>query len=230
MWCRVPSQSTSGCGWSDFADGAGSRPERRNGRDPGCRRRRARRSHDLRHRPRRRRAHCNRALPFAANGGRGDRQAGSLVDQHAVRKCRVHGRRIHALHPLGAGCAAQHTCSTGTYDWAFALHDPAASPAPTDALGPCHALGPDVSVVSGCGGFAAGVARTTVTSTGELPVAGDTVTLAMTNGSLGTASKLVAGGRRRGSPTTAASRCSEHRGSPWWPRSHRPAARCLRCA
>jgi hypothetical protein len=133
------------------------------------------------------------ALPFAANGGAvviAKQGAWSTSTQFGSAGFTADGFTLSI--PSAPGCAAQHTCNTGTYDWTFALHDPAASPAPTDALGPCHALGPDVSGVSGCGGFAAGVARTTVTSTGELPVAGDTVTLAMTNGSLGTASKLVA--------------------------------------
>jgi hypothetical protein len=82
-------------------------------------------------------------------------------------------------------------CTTGTYDWSFALHDPASSPGATDAEGPCHALGPDVSGASGCGAFPSGAQRLTAAANGELPVVDDTVTVTMTGGSLGTSNLRV---------------------------------------
>ena len=66
--------------------------------------------------------------------------------------------------------------STGTYDWSLALHDPASSPGASDALGPCHALGPDVSA---CERLRRRSRRArsacTATANGELPVVDDTV-------------------------------------------------------
>ena len=100
---------------------------------------------------------------------------------------------------LPGGCTAQHTCNTGTYDWSLALHDPASAPGATDALGPCHALGLDVSAVSGCGAFAAGAQRAIVTAGGELPVVDDTVVVTMTNASLGVSTLRVTATGVRGS-------------------------------
>jgi hypothetical protein len=100
--------------------------------------------------------------------------------------------------PSPSSCAAQHTCTSGTYDWSLALHDPVASPGATDAEGPCHALGPDVSGASGCGAFPPG-ARLVATSNGELPVVDDTVTVTMTGASLGTSSLRVTAPGVRGS-------------------------------
>jgi hypothetical protein len=97
-----------------------------------------------------------------------------------------------------AGCAGAHSCITGTYAWTLALHDPAAATSPTDPLGPCAALGPDVSAASGCGPFG-NTARTVVTVTGELPVVDDTVTVGLTEPSLGTSSLRVAADGVRGS-------------------------------
>jgi hypothetical protein len=91
-----------------------------------------------------------------------------------------------------AGCAGDHSCLTGTYAWVLALHDAAAAAGATDPLGPCAALGPDVSSASGCGGFPGGTARTVATATGELPVVDDTVTVGLTESSLGTSSLRVA--------------------------------------
>ena len=100
-----------------------------------------------------------------------------------------------SVPPSPAGCAAQHTCLAGTYAWALQLHDPAASAGAADALGPCHALGPDVSGVAGCGAFAG--ARTAVTASGELPVVDDAVTVTLTDVSLGSSNlRAVAGGAR----------------------------------
>jgi hypothetical protein len=98
-----------------------------------------------------------------------------------------------------AGCAAQHTCVSGTYAWALALHDPAASSGGTEPLGPCHALGPDVSGSGGCAAFASGTARPAVTATGELPVVDDVVTVDLTDISLGTSSLRITSAGVRGS-------------------------------
>ncbi|MDP9256310.1 MAG: hypothetical protein M3Q31_07135, partial [Actinomycetota bacterium] len=135
-------------------------------------------------------------LPFAANQGAvviAKQGAWSTTAQFGYAGFTADGFALGLYgFPSAPGCVAQHTCNTGTYDWSLALHDPAASPGPTDPLGPCHALGPDVAGVSGCSGFGAGVARAGVTSTGEVPVAGDTVTVTMTNSSLGSSSLRVA--------------------------------------
>ena len=79
------------------------------------------------------------------------------------------------------GCAAQGTCPSGTYASAFQLHDPSV----VDLNGSCRALGHDIAAAPGCGLFA-GSPRTAVTYTGEVPVAGDTVTVTMTDATLGT--------------------------------------------
>jgi hypothetical protein len=97
------------------------------------------------------------------------------------------------------GCAGQHTCISGTYAWALALHDPAASSGGTEPLGPCHALAPDVSGSGGCSAFGSGTARTTVTAGGELPAVDDTVTVELTDVSLGTSSLRIAAAGVRGS-------------------------------
>jgi hypothetical protein len=103
-----------------------------------------------------------------------------------------------AIPASAAGCAGDHACVTGTYSWSLALHDPVAQESSTDALGPCAALGPDVSAVSGCAAFA-GTARTAVTATGELPVVDDAVTVGLTEPSLGTSSLRITAGGARGS-------------------------------
>jgi hypothetical protein len=79
------------------------------------------------------------------------------------------------------GCAGQGTCPSGSWDAAFQLHDPNA----VDPNGPCRALGHDISALPACGSFA-GSPRTSVTYTGEVPVAGDTVTVTMKDATLGT--------------------------------------------
>jgi hypothetical protein len=103
-----------------------------------------------------------------------------------------------AIPASAAGCGVDHSCITGTYSWSLALHDPALQASTTDALGPCGALGPDVSAVSGCAAFG-GAARTTATATGELPVVDDTVTAGLTEPSLGTSSLRITAGGARGS-------------------------------
>ncbi|MDX6630849.1 MAG: hypothetical protein QOH00_3095 [Gaiellales bacterium] len=104
-----------------------------------------------------------------------------------------------AIPASAGGCAADHSCVTGTYAWSLALHDLAAPVGGTDPLGPCAALGPDVSGASGCSAFGGGTARTAVTATGELPVVDDSVTVALTEPSLGTSSLRVAAVGVRGS-------------------------------
>ena len=103
-----------------------------------------------------------------------------------------------AIPSSAAGCAGDHSCTTGSYSWSLALHDPAASEGSTDALGPCAALGPDVSAVSGCAAFG-GTARSTAAATGELPVVDDSVTVGLTEPSLGTSSLRITAGGARGS-------------------------------
>ena len=96
-----------------------------------------------------------------------------------------------------AGCAGQHTCVSGSYDWELAFHDPANASGAAGPLGPCRALGPDVSGAAGCGGFGAGTARTAVTAGGELPVVDDAITVVLTDSSLGSSSvRTVAAGVR----------------------------------
>ena len=104
-----------------------------------------------------------------------------------------------AIPASAGGCESDHSCTTGSYAWSLGLHDPAAQEPGTDALGPCAALGPDVSGASGCGAFAPGAARTTVTAKGELPVVDDSVTVTLTEPSLGTSSLRIAAGGVRGS-------------------------------
>ena len=140
-------------------------------------------------------------LPFAAKGG-----AVAVVKQGAWSATTQLGNASFtadgfsvSIGPSPPGCAALHTCVTGTYDWSLALRDPAAAPGATDALGPCHALGGDVSTVGGCGGFAAGAQRLTVTAGGELPVVDDTVGVSTTSASLGTSTLRVTATGVRGS-------------------------------
>jgi hypothetical protein len=104
-----------------------------------------------------------------------------------------------AIPSSAAGCAADHSCVSGSYGWSLALHDPAAQPSPTSPLGPCGALGPDVSGESGCGAFAAGAARTSVTATGELPVVDDSVHVSLTEATLGTSTLRISAAGVRGS-------------------------------
>ena len=139
-------------------------------------------------------------LPLAAPPGSVVTAAqGAVVATHAARDRRVHGRRVHGRDPrLGSGLRRRSFCITGTYSWSLALHDPAASEGGTDALGPCAALGPDVSAVSGCAAFG-GTARSTATATGELPVVDDSVTVGLTEPSLGTSSLRITAGGARGS-------------------------------
>ena len=103
-----------------------------------------------------------------------------------------------AIPASAVGCTVDHSCITGTYSWSLALHDPAIQENSTDALGPCAALGPDVSAVSGCAAFGA-TARRLATATGELPVVDDSVTACLTEPSLGTSSLRVTAGGARGS-------------------------------
>ena len=104
-----------------------------------------------------------------------------------------------AIPSSAAGCAAAHSCVSGSYAWSLALHDPAAQESPTGALGPCGALAPDVSGESGCGAFGAGAARTGVTATGELPVVDDSLRVSLTEPSLGTSSLRISAAGVRGS-------------------------------
>jgi hypothetical protein len=97
-----------------------------------------------------------------------------------------------ATIPDPPGCLPQHACPTGTYDDSFRLHDPAA----VDLNGSCRSLGHDVSGQPGCAAF--GV-RAGITETGELPVVGDTVTIGVTDASLGTTSLEITAGGVRGS-------------------------------
>ncbi|MDX6599251.1 MAG: hypothetical protein QOE87_3138 [Gaiellales bacterium] len=96
-----------------------------------------------------------------------------------------------------AGCAGQNTCISGSYQWELAFHDPVNATGAAGALGPCHALGPDVSAAGGCGAFAPGTARTSVTAGGELPVVDDAISVALTDSSLGSSTvRLTAPGVR----------------------------------
>lgn len=102
-----------------------------------------------------------------------------------------------AIPASAGGCTGDHSCVTGSFAWSLAMHDPAIQEGGTDPLGPCAALGPDVSAASGCGAFGPGVARTAVTASGELPVVDDSVIVSLTEPSLGTSSlRLTAGGVR----------------------------------
>jgi hypothetical protein len=104
-----------------------------------------------------------------------------------------------AIPASPGGCAGDHSCVTGTYAWSLALHDPAIQENGADPLGPCGALAPDVSAAAGCGAFGSGAARTAVTAAGELPVVDDSVTVSLTEPSLGTSSLRVTAGGVRGS-------------------------------
>ena len=141
------------------------------------------------------------ALPFAARSGAvviARQGAWTTSTQFGSAGFTADGFSVSVV-PSPPSCAAQHTCTTGTYDWSFALHDPASSPGASDAEGPCHALGPDVSGASGCGAFPSGAQRLTATSNGELPVVDDTVAVTMTGGSLGTSNLRVTATGVRGS-------------------------------
>ena len=141
------------------------------------------------------------ALPFAARGG-----AVAVVKQGAWSATTQLGSAGYtpdgfsvSIAASPPGCAAQHTCLSGSYEWSLALHDPGASPGATDALGPCHALGVDVSAATGCGGFSAAAQRLSATAGGELPVVDDTVSVSMTSASLGTGTLRVTATGVRGS-------------------------------
>ena len=93
-----------------------------------------------------------------------------------------------AIPDSPAGCAGQHTCVSGSYTLDLAFHDSANASGTAGALGPCHALGPDVSGAAGCGGFAAGTSRFSVVAGGEMPVVDDAITVELTDFSLGSSS------------------------------------------
>jgi hypothetical protein len=141
------------------------------------------------------------SLPFAAKGGAVVlvRQGGwSSTTQFGSAGYTPDGFTV-SIVPSPPACAAQHACVTGTYDWSLALHDPAAAPGATDALGPCQALGVDVSGTGGCAAFPAGAQRLVATAGGELPVVDDTVSVSMRSGSLGTSTLRATAAGARGS-------------------------------
>jgi hypothetical protein len=141
------------------------------------------------------------ALPFAAAAGAVvTATQGAWSTSSRLGTAAFTGDGFSVSIPSSAvGCAGDHSCVTGAYAWTLALHDPAAPEGGTDPLGPCAALGPDVSGASGCGAFGSGTQRTSVTAKGELPVVDDTVTVTLTEPSLGTSSLRIAAGGVRGS-------------------------------
>ena len=141
------------------------------------------------------------ALPFAAPAGAvvtATQGAWSTSSRLGTAAFTADGFSVSIPSSAG-GCAGDHSCVTGAYAWTLALHDPAAAEGGADPLGPCAALGPDVSGASGCGAFGGGTQRTSVTAKGELPVVDDTVTVTLTEPSLGTSSLRIAADGVRGS-------------------------------